>query len=180
MDNPAETPPKPTQIVHEWWSKLTGEVKPGEPSHRGELAELRRCKQLDEVLFTPEFHRLYQRLSQTNWRYRPAIAAVAGILAHVRGEPGEEKRFAAYMAVYLQGRESPRVLERRFQRLVANKSLQELYPALIRIVHLADSQAPVADLAQSIFSWNDQTRRDWTFDYYNKLLDQEKPQKKGA
>jgi CRISPR system Cascade subunit CasB len=180
MENPAETPPKPAQVVQAWWSELTGEAEPGKPGHRGEFAQLRRCKELDEVLFAPEFYRLYHRLSKTNWRYRPAIAAVAGILAHVRGEPGGERRFAAYMAVHPKGKDGPRVLERRFRRLVANKNHRELYPALIRIVHLADNQAPVADLAQDIYSWNDRTRRDWTFDYYNKLLDQEKPQKKGA
>jgi len=160
-------------LIYEWWDALTRPDEPGRPSRRGELAELRRCKTLEEVFFAPVFHSLYHRVAAAGWRHRPALAAVAGVLAHIRSEPEQRRTFAQHLACSPQGRDGPRVSEQRFQRLVAQKTLPELFAALIRVVHLAGDAAPVKDLARGIYRWNDTTRQQWTFNYYEQLLNQE-------
>ncbi len=164
---------KPEDIVRNWWSELTQPQEPGQPSNRGELAELRRCKNLEEVFFVPAFHRLYNRLTGTDWNQRSAVAAIAGVLAHVKQEPDKTQRFAGHLAAARKTGDGPRVSELRFQRLIAHQDRQELVPALIRILHLANDAAPVKDLAKGVYWWNDGIRRDWTFQYYDALLNRE-------
>jgi CRISPR system Cascade subunit CasB len=175
MQDPAPRSPTPEDTVYAWWTELTRPDEHGRPSRRGELAELRRCKTLEEVFFAPVFHSLYHRMAPSGWRYRQGLAAVAGVLVHVRNEPEQDRRlpFASYLASKPKGRDSSLVSEQRFRRLVACKTHPELFSPLLRIVHLASDQVPVKDLARGIYYWNDKTRRDWTFDYYNQLLEQE-------
>jgi len=173
MQDAAPQRPVPEDLVYEWWAELTRPDERGRPSLRGELAELRRCKTLDEVFFAPVFHSLYHRLAPMGWRSRQGLALVAGVLAHVRAEPEQRRTFAQHLACAAPGREGPRVSEQRFRHLVAHKTLPELFGALIRVVHLAGDAAPVKDLAHGIYRWNDATREQWTFRYYEQLLTQE-------
>lgn len=176
--------------VQHWWRELVAPPASGQPSHRGELAELRRAKNLEEVLFVPSYHRLFYRLSAHGWAHRLNIAAIAGLLAHVKGDTGAAEQrapdsepeahqvqsksgrsFAGFLATPVKAGLGPRVSELRFQRLVAIQELQELYPNLLRIIHLAGDRVPVRDLIESVNYWNDGRRRDWTFHYYTALLE---------
>ncbi len=140
------------------------------------LAALRRCKTLEEIIFTPQYQKLYRQLGDkkivqegNTWRNREGIAAVAGILAHVK-KTSEVKTVAEHFAQTKEdGGKTPLVSESRFMRLVKIKSHAELYPALIRLIHLAGDSAPLTDLIKSVYWWNDKTRREWTFGYFEKL-----------
>jgi CRISPR system Cascade subunit CasB len=173
VENPAPATPAPEDIVHAWWRDLTRADEPGKPSRRGELAELRRCKTLEEVYFAPAFQALYHRIAAGGWRDKPRLAAVAGVLSHVRAEP-ETPVFAQHLARAPQPGDGPPVSEQRFRRLVAYKTLPELFGPLIRVLHLVGDAAPVRNLARGIYGWNDKTRSDWNFRYYDQLLDQDK------
>jgi CRISPR system Cascade subunit CasB len=178
----------------DWWRPLVAPPEPGKPSNRGELASLRRCKNLEEILFVPAYHRLYFRVSPLEWTDRVKVAAVAGLLAHVKGdleatespdktapagggEPIKDDRaqqaatVAALLASPTKLGLGPRVSELRFQRLVKITDLRELYPDLLRIIHLAGERVPVRDLIRSVRWWNEKQRRDWTYRYYDTLLD---------
>lgn len=172
--------PDPKTEVHSWWAELTKPPEPGKPSRRGELAELRRCRDIAEVLFVPAFHQLFYRIAPAGWKDRPRVAAIAGLLAHVKSDIAD-LTVPAFLATPKAPGQGPRVSELRFRRLVAIKTREELYPALLRTIHLAGDSVPVTDLVQSVYYWNDYKRRDWTYLYYDKLLESASgPRSEGA
>ena len=197
MGEPAEDSAQPSfvEATLDWWEPLVSPPEPGKPSNRGELAALRRCKNLEEVLFVPAYHRLFYRVSALGWTHRPSVAAVAGLLAHVKGDstksaaaapesmgseqpatdaaPQPARTVAALLATPTRAGLGPRVSELRFQRLVAIRELKELYPNLLRTIHLAGGRVPVEDLIPSVRWWTDQQRRDWVQRYYDTLLQQQ-------
>ena len=150
--------------VTEWWREMQQD---GQPNRRGELAELRRCKTLAEVLLAPRFQVLRWKLHKAGYGYAPSIAAVAGILARVKQTT--DLTFPAWLA----GGGEPRLSELRFRRLIGYKTLDEAFPALVRVLAVADNTAPIASLANDIYHWNDQTRQRWTFAYYDALAGSE-------
>ncbi len=182
--------------IHDWWKSLTEPVKPGQASQRGELAEIRRCKTLAEIYFATPYQHLFQRVAARGWSNRIRIAAIAGLLAHVKEDtatvtdkqsdtkadsaalkPSPRTSIPALFAEPSKPGSGPRVSELRFQRLVANETVEDLYPMLLRVIHLAGNKIPVRDLIQSIRYWGgywgDKKRLDWTFSYYEKLLETE-------
>lgn len=182
--------------VHDWWAQLVKPTEAGQPSHRGELAELRRCKDLAEVLFAPAYHRLSYRVRPLGWNDSISLAAVAGLLAHVKGDPGSQqassptpvpeeqpatqdiqskpiKTIAGLCGTPVQPGLGPRVSELRFQRLVKIQELHALYPNLLRVIHLAGERVPVRDLIASVRYWNPRRRSEWTSRYYEALLSRE-------
>jgi len=143
-----------------WWKNL-------EDKYRGERAQLRRCRDLSAVMFQPGFHRLRRELLGTDWRYTPAIAAVAGILAHVK-ENSSLKLVDSMATPKEMGADTPRVSGLRFRRLLQCKRREDLFLNLIRTVRLLDNTANVTDLAKDIYKWGDYTRQQWAFRYYEK------------
>jgi CRISPR system Cascade subunit CasB len=196
MGEPAQNDTQPDYISEtlDWWGPLVAPPEHGKPSNRGELAALRRCKNLEEILFVPAYHRLYFRVRPLGWNERVAVAAAAGLLAHIKGdlsatespektaaagggEPIKDDRaqqaatVAALLASPTKPGLGPRVSELRFQRLVKITDLRELYPNLLRVIHLAGERVPVRDLIESVRWWNEKQRRDWTYRYYDTLLE---------
>jgi CRISPR system Cascade subunit CasB len=155
--------------VIKWWREMQpASEHEGEPNRRGELAELKRCKTLAEIVLVPHFQVLRRELQAAGYGNLPACAAVAGVLAHVKAHNGEQA-FAAQLAQPKPKGNTPRVSELRFRRLLKAKPYEELFIDLVRILPLVDHSAPVAQLAQDIYYWGDRTRRDWTFAYYDAL-----------
>ncbi len=153
--------------VTNWWRDMQPATEQdGQPKRRGELAELRRCNTLEELLFVPRFQVLRRDLYRAGYGYVSSVAAVAGILARIKQTT--ELTFPVWLAQSKSGGE-PRLSELRFRRLIGYKTLEEAFPALIRILPLADNTAPIASLANDIYHWNDQTRQRWTFAYYDAL-----------
>ncbi|MDD5036071.1 MAG: type I-E CRISPR-associated protein Cse2/CasB [Methylococcaceae bacterium] len=175
MEQPNDTQKERRKLfdmaVMEWWKEMQpANEKPGQPNRRGELAELKRCKTLGELLFVPRFQVLRWGLGKAGYNYVPSAAAVAGILARVKQTT--DLTFPAWLAQPKSGGE-PRLSELRFRRLIGCKTLEEVFPALIRVLPLADETAPIASLANDIYHWNDQTRQRWTFAYYDALAGSE-------
>ena len=192
MGEPKSRKPDPAEAeIRDWWKTLTEPAKPGQASRRGELAEIRRCKTLAEIHFAAPYQHLFQRVAARGWPDRICVAAIAGLLAHVKQDTAaatnEESESKAEKAALKPSRRTvaalfaepskpgagPRVSELRFQRLVANETVENLYPMLLRVIHLAGNTVPVPDLIQSIRYWGDKKRRDWTFRYYEQLLEAE-------
>ncbi len=155
---------QPVILAFEWWQDLK--------KKKGDRANLRRAKTMDEVFFVPAYHRLYNKLSSTAWRSQKGIALMAGILARIEKHEGGIL-FAAQMARPGKTGKGARVKGMRFRRLLQNKNRDEVYGPMIRIVQLMDKQANVKDLAHCLYWWNDSTRRKWAFDYYEKAPDED-------
>lgn len=145
-------------IISQWWAELEDK--------RGERAQLRHCKNLEEIFFVPYYQKLYWQLSNREWKNRVAVAAIAGLLAHVKNSDTQLK-LAEQMA-QPKG-DKPIVSELRFRRLLKCETHREVYPTLMRIIHLLNDTANLTYLANSVYWWNNQTRREWAFQYYEKL-----------
>jgi len=158
-----------------WWKEMQpASEEEDQPNRRGELADLRRCKTLEELLLVPRFQLLRRELRKAGFHKEqkyPAMAAIAGVLARIKQTT--DLTFPAWLAQPKGIGGEPRLGELRFRRLMNCKTLDELFPALIRVLPLADNTAPVASLANDIYYWNDQTRQKWTFAYYDALLGSE-------
>jgi len=140
-----------------WWQDLN--------ANRGDRAELRRCSTLAEVAFSPAFHRLRFALMKFGWVNADALALVAGLAARVKSDiPGNT--LAAQMATGKPDG-SARVSGLRFRRLLKVKGQEELYGAMIRILALLSGGINLQSLAESVYYWNDRTRKKWAFEYYS-------------
>lgn len=140
-----------------WWSSLEKD--------RGDRARLCRCSDLIEVVFVPAYHRLFNRLRTLASVDEGRLPAVVGLLAHVRNDLRDHS-FATQMALPKTQGGNARVSGLRFRRLLRCRDQGELFPSLIRAVRLLDRKANICDLAQGIYLWNDDTRKNWAYEYY--------------
>ena len=149
------------QILKEFWQGLEDD--------KGSRAQLRRCKTPEEVVMVSASHRLCRRVQplmkdeQEGWEMR--IAAIAGLLAHVR-KLESHKTLAEQMATG----DSPAVSELRFRRLL-QRNRKDLFGALIRVLGLLDKTANPFDLARSVYYWGDNERKRWAFAYFPNVLE---------
>jgi CRISPR system Cascade subunit CasB len=152
--------PEARSVLLAWWQALD--------DNRGDRAALRRCHSPDSVVMVPAFHRLVTELRGLGVAVRTdALARVAGLAVHVKGHT-ESGRVARQMAE--RDNDRPRVSELRFRRLLAFTEADELYPAMRRTIRLLDGSLDLIDLAQSLYWWNDRTRKEWAYDYYGKTM----------
>ncbi len=129
--------------------------------NRGDRAELRRAKSVDDIILLPVFQHACPRFrpffeNEENWEFR--VAAVMGLLAHVRTTTVQE------IALQMAGN-PPVVSELRFRRLL-QKDRKELFIAMIRVLRMLDNKANLHNLANSVYYWGDRTKHEWAFTYF--------------
>lgn len=153
---------KEVRELTKWWDGLDKD--------RGERAELRRCHTLAEVAFSPAYHRLRQLVERFGRADYDGLALVAGLAARIRSSM-DTGSIAEQMA---SGKHdgSALVSGLRFRRLLKVKDREELFTAMTRTMALLGDAANLQSLAQSVYWWNDETRKRLAFDYYSKALDE--------
>jgi CRISPR system Cascade subunit CasB len=128
---------------------------------------MRRASSPTEVVFSPSYHYLLSQLQQQDFKIRrDALAAVAGLAAHIKEDTGQEMTFARQMASPKSQGSGAKVSGLRFRRLLAVSRREELYPLLIRVIRLLDGRVNLSNLANAVYWWNERTRRQWAYDYY--------------
>ena len=157
-------------VAQAWWAAM-------QENHSDERAVLRRCSTLSEVQLTRGFHRLrrYVEHAKLNENDRQLVP-VAGLLAHIKTDRPEDA-FAKQMALpkkyadpnmkrpkTLPGR--ARLSGLRFRRLLQITDRDDLYRALIRVIHHLDQKVNVQDVAHDACYWGENVRRRWAEDYY--------------
>ncbi len=141
-----------------WWDALDKD--------RGERARLRRCHTFAEVVFSPAYHRLRQRLEHYGRVDHDGLALVAGLCVRVKTS-ADSGTITEQMATGKPDG-SARVSGLRFRRLLKVKDQEELFGAMTRVISLVGGMANIQSLAQSVYFWNDRTRKNWAFEYYSK------------
>ena len=142
-----------TGILTRWWQGLEND--------KGTRAELRRCDSPEKVMFHPAFPRLCRQLEpllREEWNWQLRLAAVVGLLSHVRQTTGQN-------LAYQMAGNPPQVSELRFRRLL-QRDREDLYGAMIRVLQMLDHTANLPDLMSSVFYWGDFVRKHWAFDYF--------------
>ncbi|MDI9633585.1 MAG: type I-E CRISPR-associated protein Cse2/CasB [Methanolinea sp.] len=154
------TNPRVSEILLEWWGTLD--------QNRGERADLRRCKTTEDVAFVPAYHRLRKALLPLGEVNDRSLCTVAGVLSHVRENDGSGS-FAAQLARIPPGRDAPLMSELRFRRFISIRDPELLYREAIRAVRILDGIVNITDLAQGLYWWTPETRKKWTFEYFEKI-----------
>jgi len=153
------------RTIKEWRESLK--------EHRGDRAELRRCREIDEVLLTEAYHKLRKRLAGVSFapRSEGQLGAVAGLLAHVDEDARNQPEVAAQMAGGAQEEEA-RVSGLRFRRLLQKESREDLYRPLLRVIRLLDRRVNVSSLSKNVYYWGQTVRKNWARDYYDHALEE--------
>lgn len=136
--------------------------------NRGDRAALRRCGSLVDVAFVPAFHQLSRGLrAVADAPVNPdRLLAVAGLAAIIK------QPIASLLSIQMARPavgDQPPVSELRFRRLLQCQTQEDLFHPLRRILHLLDDQANLYDLANSVYGWNERTRKQWAYSYYGAL-----------
>ena len=147
-------------VAKRWWSDLNSNATWG---GRAAIARIRRARNPTELVCQPAVLRLVRRASR---RRATRVAVIAGVLAWVRDDHPNES-VARIVGRSQIGESDALVSEPRFRRLLLAEGEEELLTTLRRIVRRASGKINVEDLARSVFFWNDRTKQDWSYDYYN-------------
>lgn len=136
--------------------------------NHGQRAELRRCRSITDVMLTPTYQHFCRRYCKELSATDPRIAAVAGLVSHLKEDPFIAQNLARSMSD--SAGERPVVSELRFRRLL-ERSREDLYPAMIRILRMLGGKTNIYDLARDIYWWGDGVRKEWAFTYYPRVPD---------
>ena len=64
--------------------------------------------------------------------------------------------------------DKPAVSESRFRRVLEITDRDELYVSLIRLIRILGGNVNLRDLAESVYWWNKNTKKDWAYSYWEK------------
>jgi len=144
-------------IVFSWWASLEHD--------RGARAELRRATSPAAVIFAPAYHALLRRIREENLSIdREYLAVIAAVVSQVKRH--SLVSLPRQLAASAPGGSRARFSGLRFRRLLAIDDLVELQVALIRVVRHLDGAVNIGDVTRAIRFWNDKTKKDWAFAYY--------------
>lgn len=153
-----------------WWESLDDD--------RGGRAELRRARTAVEVAFCEAFQQRLVRDLKLDPPQAQRLALAAALLAWVRtnAEQGEHRPSLPFlMAEPGPGGATGKVSGLRFRRLLQARDQQELFPLLLRVIHLLGDRAPVIALAHDVYYWGDHIRENWAYQYYASAPDRNDP-----
>ena len=158
MTNPLSKDAPTTIALMEWWQDLTND--------KGTRATLRRCKTPKAVMLHPAYARIHNQVAEhlrgrRNWELQ--LACVIGVIVHVKGRTDNSAPVTT-LAKHMGGAD-PIVSELRFRRLLQCDA-NDFYRRITRIVKMLGANVYLPDLIESIFFWNDQTKRRWAMDYF--------------
>jgi CRISPR system Cascade subunit CasB len=149
------------KVLLNWWQGLEED--------RAGRAILRRASTVTAVALTPTYQRLYRRLcsagwsGQTNPHQNDRVAAVVGLLAHVKND--DERSPAKSMSRTDEGGDRPCVSELRFKRLLESPDLDSLFTGLRRVLPLMNHGVNVLALANDVVYWGDAVKKNWAYQF---------------
>lgn len=155
-------------FMEEWWKDLY--------DNRTFRAELRKAKTPEDVFVSPAFQRDFMKrlklkfpdFTNSSKYFQLKMALAAGILSHADEITLEDTSFPVLISKIKTGNEETR--DFKFRKLISIKDKDSvgLYMSLLRLVkHLKREKIPLKSFVQGIFWWNENTKRDWAFQYYS-------------
>ena len=160
--------------VVNWWKLLHADH-----GDRGARARLKRCESVFDALLEPETHRLIASVHENGYVSEKNLAVLALALARVK--PAEKiARFPNFSTVLGHTQEDkiptgdarPRLSSMRFSALLrasADKDNKDRFALALRraLAILGDKPFNVRRFVRDVLFFNDQTRQQWTFEYYH-------------
>lgn len=164
-------------FILEWWESLK--------QNKGDRAELRRCKNLEEIQKASAYQRCYWQLKkyftpEQQMPSREQMSIIIGLAAHIeandtkyidRDSKKEKEYYFAYQMAAPKGKEKdapPKLSELRFRRLLKIKDRGKLYRFLIQVVRMLDKKVNLLDLLSIAYFWGDKAKTNLAYKYYEK------------
>ena len=144
-------------LLLRWWQGLDDD--------RGGRAALRRAPDITAVVMLPAYQRLHRRLLAAGWTAEAwrddRLAAVAGLLAHVKQNSGP----SLPVSMSQHDGDKRTVSPLRFTRLLESPDIDTLFAGLRRTLPLLQHQADVLALATDVVNWGDTVKKRWAYGY---------------
>lgn len=153
-------------FILEWWENLK--------QNKGDRAELRRCKNLEEIQMTSAYQRCYWQLKkqfekENQILYRQPAAIVIGLAAHIEKKADQSDNQKSDFFGYQIGRgDKPKLSELRFRRLLKIKDRENLYHFFIQVIRMLDKKVNLLDLLSIAYFWGDKAKTSLAYKYYEK------------
>jgi CRISPR system Cascade subunit CasB len=143
--------------------------------NKGDRAELRRCKNLEEVQLTSAFLRNYWKLIDVFKKEKKApnkqqMAIIIALAAYIEdGEKAKTGNFSYQIAEQVSpDNKKPKLSELRFRRLLKINDREKLFRFLIQVIRLLDKKVNLLDLLRIAYFWGDKTKIELAYKYYEK------------
>jgi len=166
-----------SDYILEWWETLK--------QNKGDRAELRRCKNLEEIQKASAYQRCYWQLKkyftpEQQVPSREQMSIFIGLAAHIEDNDTkfidtdskkEKEYYFAYQMAAPKGKERdapPKLSELRFRRLMKIKDRAKLYRFLIQVVRMLEKKVNLLDLLSIAYFWGDKTKTNLAYKYYEK------------
>ena len=144
----------------------------------GERAVMRRCASVNDVLLTPAYARLFNKLGETDasvarWRNdernHQRLAVVVGLLANLKEHESMESLPKQMGRPASAESKVALVNESRFQRILrcGDDEFDRLFEQIRRLLPLLSHKANAYQLIKDLLAWGDPTRQRWARDYYS-------------
>jgi len=153
----------------EWWESIL--------LQKGDRAELRRCKNLEDIQKTSAYQRSYWRLIEefrkgenkvSNEQMAIIIALAAYIDDNKTAYEDADKQKTDYFGYQISRGEKPKLSELRFRRLLKIDDREKLFRFLIQVIRMLDKKINLLDLLGIAYFWGDKTKTELAYKYYEK------------
>ena len=166
-----------SDFILEWWDNLK--------QNKGDRAELRRCKNLEEIQKASAYQRCYWQFKkhftqEQRMPSREQMSIIIGLTAHIENNDTkcidtdskkEKECYFAYQMATPKGKEKdapPKLSELRFRRLLKIKDRGKLYRFLIQVISMLDKKVNLLDLLSIAYFWGDKKKTSLAYKYYEK------------
>lgn len=158
-------------FILEWWESLK--------QNKGNRAELRRCKNLEEIQKASAYQRCYWQLKkyftpEQQVPSREQMAIIIGLAAHIEDDDLVKKTDQSdnqkndFFGYQISRGDKPKLSELRFRRLLRIKDREKLYRFLIQVVRMLDKKVNLLDLLSIAYFWGDKAKTSLAYKYYEK------------
>lgn len=166
----------PTSVfILEWWKNLK--------QNKGDRAELRHCKNLEEIQKASAYQRCYWHVKkyftqEKGVPSREQMSIIIGLASHIEDNDtkyidtdskNEKEYYFAYQMAAAKGKEKdapPKLSELRFRRLLKIKDREKLYRFLIQVIRMLEKRVNLLDLLSIAYFWGDKAKTNLAYKYY--------------
>ncbi|MGA3209497.1 MAG: type I-E CRISPR-associated protein Cse2/CasB [Syntrophales bacterium] len=160
-------------------SDLMLEWRDGLKENKGDRAELRRCKNLEEIQMSSAYQRCYWQLIkhfplEQRSPSREQMATVIGLAAHIEEDDAQRKDDQSdgqahdFFAYQISRGDKPKLSEMRFRQLLRIRDRARLYRFFIQVIRILERKVSVLDLLSIAYYWGDSAKTNLSYKYYEK------------
>jgi len=148
-------------------------------ANKGDRAELRRCKNINEIQLTSAFQRSYWKLFDKfaqgdKHPSKEQMAIIIALAAHIDENHSTYKKDneikSDFFGYQISRGDKPKLSELRFRRLLKINDREKLFRILIQTIRLLDKKVNLLDLLSIAYFWGDKTKTKLAYKYYEKAI----------